>query len=83
MTAKDALDLTPRAQRAMEAAAAAARARGHDYVGTEHILIGLLRDSEGIAGQVAASLNVRASLLDEVDRVMRSVGYSTSHVLGQ
>jgi len=35
-----------------------ARRLGHDYVGTEHILLGLLREQEGIAARVLASLGV-------------------------
>ena len=35
-----------------------ARSLNHDYIGTEHILLGLLRESEGIAAQVLANLGV-------------------------
>jgi ATP-dependent Clp protease ATP-binding subunit ClpC len=49
-----------------------ARALGHDYIGTEHILLGLLREDEGIAARVLRSFGVVA---DEVRRrVVEEVG---------
>jgi len=42
--------LTPRAKRALEYAERMALQFGHDYVGTEHLLLGLMRDPEGVAG---------------------------------
>jgi ATP-dependent Clp protease ATP-binding subunit ClpA len=50
---------TPRARRVIEYAIEEARALNHNYVGTEHILLGLLRESEGIAAQVLMNLGVR------------------------
>jgi ATP-dependent Clp protease ATP-binding subunit ClpC len=43
---------TPRAKRAIEHAVEAARTQGQRYVGTEHVLLGLLREEEGVAAQV-------------------------------
>ena len=45
---------TPRAQRALRAAATEANALGHNYVGTEHVLLGLFEPADGVAAQVLA-----------------------------
>jgi hypothetical protein len=50
--------LTPRAKRVIELAVDESYNLGHNYVGTEHLLIGLLRDGEGIAAGVLDSLGV-------------------------
>ena len=48
------LPFTPRAKKVIELAIEEARALGHNYVGTEHLLLGLVRESEGVAAQVLA-----------------------------
>ena len=63
------LPQTPRAKKVVEYAIEEARALNHNYVGTEHILLGILRESEGIAAQVLMSLglkleNVRQEVLN-------------------
>ena len=65
MVAMGKLPQTPRAKRAIEYAVEEARALNHNYVGTEHILLGLLRESEGIAAQVLMNLGLR---LEDVHR---------------
>lgn len=50
--------LTPRAKRVIELAVDEARFLGHQYIGTEHILLGLLREGEGVAAGVLESLGV-------------------------
>ena len=47
---------TPRAKRVMELAVEEARSFGHNYIGTEHILLGLIRENEGVASRVLVSL---------------------------
>jgi len=47
---------TPRAKKALELSLREALALGHHYIGTEHLLLGLLREGEGIAAQVLARL---------------------------
>jgi mannose-6-phosphate isomerase-like protein (cupin superfamily) len=64
------LPLTPRARRAIEEARLAARNLGHDYLGTEHLLLGLL-DGEGVAAQIIANrgltaAQVRAEILKRI-----------------
>ena len=54
------LPQTPRAKKVIEYAIEEARALNHNYVGTEHILLGLLRETEGIAAQVLMNLGLEA-----------------------
>ncbi len=53
------LPQTPRAKKVIEFAIEEARALNHNYVGTEHILLGLLRETEGIAAQVLMNLGLK------------------------
>ena len=57
--AKDEVERTPGAINVIKYAVEEAENLGCDHIGTEHILLGLLRESEGIAGQVLANLGVR------------------------
>jgi len=50
--------LTPRAKRVIELAIDEARQLGHNYIGTEHLLLGLMREGEGVAAGVLDSLGV-------------------------
>ncbi len=50
--------LTPRAKRVIELAIDEARQLSHNYIGTEHLLLGLLREGEGVASGVLDSLGV-------------------------
>ena len=77
------LPQTPRAKKVIEYAIEEARALNHNYVGTEHILLGLLRESEGIAAQVLMNIglkleNVRQEVLNllgaGVDEGLSSLG---------
>ena len=51
--------MTPRAKKVMELAVDEARRFNHHYIGTEHLLLGLLREGEGIAAGVLESLGLR------------------------
>ncbi len=67
-----ALPLTPRAKKVLALAKSEAGALNHNYVGTEHILLGLLREEEGVAARVLKNLNVdieraRIEVLKELD----------------
>ncbi|MFL2860035.1 MAG: ATP-dependent Clp protease ATP-binding subunit [Pontiellaceae bacterium] len=57
------IPFTPRAKKVLALSASEARSLGHSYVGTEHILLGLLREGEGIAARVLENLGVD---LDEI-----------------
>jgi len=52
------ISLTPRAKRVIELSIEEARRLGHNYIGTEHLLLGLVREGEGIAAGVLESLGV-------------------------
>jgi len=52
------LGLTPRARKVVELAVDEARRLNHNYIGTEHLLLGLVREGEGIAAGVLQSLGV-------------------------
>ena len=63
------MQLTPRAKRVIDLAYDEARLLNNNYIGTEHLLLGLIREREGVAGQVLHDLGV---LLEPVrDVVMR------------
>jgi len=63
--------LTPRARRAIELAIDEARYLGHNYIGTEHLLLGLLREGEGIASGVLDSLGITIDRARaEVERIL-------------
>ncbi len=57
------LPQTPKAKKVIEYAIEEARALNHNYVGTEHILLGLLRENEGVAAQVLMDIGLK---LEEV-----------------
>ena len=52
------IGLTPRAKRVIELAVDESARLGHHYIGTEHLLLGLIREGEGIAAGVLESLGV-------------------------
>jgi ATP-dependent Clp protease ATP-binding subunit ClpC len=63
---------TPRVKKVLALASKEAKALNHSYVGTEHILLGLLREGEGVAAQVLRNLDVnldkaRNEILKELD----------------
>ena len=50
--------LTPRAKKVIELAVDEAKRLGHRYIGTEHLLLGLIREGDGVAAGVLESLGV-------------------------
>lgn len=52
------IPFTPRSKKVLQLAAAEAQALNHSYIGTEHVLLGLLREGEGVAAQVLANLDI-------------------------
>jgi ATP-dependent Clp protease ATP-binding subunit ClpC len=70
-TAQTEVGLTPRAKKVIELAVDEARLLGHQYIGTEHILLGLLREGEGVAAGVLESLGVSVERVHtELNRVL-------------
>lgn len=53
---KDHIPFTPRAKKVLELSMREALQLGHNYIGTEHILLGLIREGEGVANQVLTNL---------------------------
>ena len=71
------IGLTPRAKKVIELAVDEARRLNHHYIGTEHLLLGLVREGEGIAAGVLESLGVN---LEKVRaQVMQVVSQSASY----
>ena len=67
------LPQTPRAKKVIEYAMDEARNLNHNYVGTEHLLLGLLREQEGVAAQVLMNLGLK--LEDVRDEVLNLLGH--------
>ena len=66
------LPQTPRAKKVLEYAIEEAKALNHNYVGTEHLLLGLLREQEGVAAQVLMNMGLK---LEKVrDEVLNLLG---------
>jgi ATP-dependent Clp protease ATP-binding subunit ClpC len=70
--APDPIPLTPRMKNALAIAATEAKALNHTYIGTEHVLLGLLRAEEGVASRVLRTLGVeveatRQQILKELE----------------
>jgi ATP-dependent Clp protease ATP-binding subunit ClpC len=67
------LPQTPRAKKVIEYAMEEARNLNHNYVGTEHLLLGLLREQEGVAAQVLMNLGLK--LEDVREEVLNLLGH--------
>ena len=55
------IPFTPRAKRVLELSLEEARQLGHNYIGTEHLLLGLIREGEGVAARVLENLGIDLS----------------------
>ncbi|KGF90801.1 ATP-dependent Clp protease [Prochlorococcus marinus str. MIT 9123] len=55
------IPFTPRAKRVLELSLEEARQLGHNYIGTEHLLLGLIREGEGVAARVLENLSIDLS----------------------
>jgi ATP-dependent Clp protease ATP-binding subunit ClpC len=66
------IPFTPRAKKVLELSLREALQLGHNYIGTEHILLGLLREGEGVAAQVLQKLGAELNRARQV--VMRLMG---------
>ena len=72
---------TERARQAVVLAQEEARGLRHNYIGTEHILLGLVREDQGVAAQVLLSLEITIDPLRE--QVVRIVGSGEEEISGQ
>ena len=69
------IPFTPKAKKAIELAGAEARALSHNYIGTEHILLGLIREGEGVASRVLINLGLN---LDKIrQEIIELLGSAT------
>src|SRR5699024_5962778 len=68
---------TPRAKKVVELSQDEARKLGHQYVGTEHILLGLIREGEGVAARVLHNLDI--SLGKARQQVLQLLGTNPEH----
>jgi len=67
----DMFPFTPRAKKVLELALREALSLGHNYIGTEHILLGLLRENEGIAVRILIKLDAKPETIrNEVIRML-------------
>ncbi|MBI4432854.1 MAG: ATP-dependent Clp protease ATP-binding subunit [Candidatus Omnitrophica bacterium] len=69
------LPFTPKAKKVMELAMEEARTLGHNYIGTEHLLLGLIREGEGVASQVF--MNMGLDLEKVREEVIKLLGSTT------
>ncbi|MCR4316034.1 MAG: ATP-dependent Clp protease ATP-binding subunit [Planctomycetes bacterium] len=71
------LPFTPTAKRVLELSFEEANSLNHNYIGTEHLLLGLLREPEGVAAKVLINLNLK---LDDVrEEVLECLGADPGH----
>ncbi len=66
------INFTPRAKKVLELAVEEARNLNHNYIGTEHILLGLIKEGEGIAAKVLQEMNIGLDRLQ--NEVLRLLG---------
>jgi ATP-dependent Clp protease ATP-binding subunit ClpC len=69
------IPLTPRAKRVLELSIEEARLLNHNYVGTEHLLLGLIREGEGVAARILLELGVdRKRVREEIMKLLHQGG---------
>jgi ATP-dependent Clp protease ATP-binding subunit ClpC len=76
------IPFTPRSKRVLELALQESRALGHNYIGTEHILLGLIQEGDGVAAHVLSELGadldgVREQVIRLLDEYQRNQGHQT------
>jgi len=69
------IPFTPKAKKAIELSMEEARQLGHNYIGTEHLLLGLMKEGEGVASEVLTNLGLDAGRVR--DEVMQILGSAT------
>ncbi|MEB3334841.1 MAG: ATP-dependent Clp protease ATP-binding subunit [Cyanobacteriota bacterium] len=74
------IPFTPRAKRVLELSLEEARQLGHNYIGTEHLLLGLIREGEGVAARVLENLGV--DLAKVRTQVIRMLGETAEVAAG-
>merc|ERR1712078_334836 len=74
------IPFTPRAKRVLELSLEEARQLGHNYIGTEHLLLGLIREGEGVAARVLENLGI--DLTKVRTQVVRMLGETAEVTTG-
>ena len=74
------IGLTPRAKKVIELAVDEARHSNHQRIGTEHLLIGLMREGEGVAAGVLESLGVTLDVVREGRQIKKSSAPTMSYM---
>jgi ATP-dependent Clp protease ATP-binding subunit ClpC len=73
------IPFTPRAKKVLELSLREARRLGHEYIGTEHVLLGLARENEGVAVGLLVKLGIDAETIREaVGRMLMGTGGTVS-----
>jgi ATP-dependent Clp protease ATP-binding subunit ClpC len=79
MTIGQMIPFTPRAKKVLEVAAQEARTMGHRYIGTEHLLLALLKDNESAAANALATVQVEYDgVKEEIDNVLNGNASASS-----
>ena len=71
-------ELNPRARKVLLVSRNEAATLGHGYIGTEHLLLGLIAEGEGLAAQVLLQLGVSDAVRAKLLEIMGSPGYGRS-----
>ena len=75
-----AFGFTPRTKRVLQLSISAARTLGHNYVGTEHILLALIRETDGVAAQILVDLGVDLNRLNA--DILNAINPAADHAAG-
>ena len=71
-TQYQALDFTPRTKRVLELSLREARSQGQNYIGTEHLLLGIMREGDSVAVRILIDLGIDPQkLLNDIVRMLR------------
>ena len=74
-------DFTPRSKNIIDTAIAQGRGMGHSYIGTEHILMGIIREGSGMAAEILSRMGVQPQ--DLLNDLMNALGSSGSQPAGK
>lgn len=69
------MTITPRISSVLLLADQISRRHGQDFVGTEHLLLALIQDGDGIAGQVLTALRADVAARKRIEAILQSEGY--------
>ena len=76
------IPFTPRAKKVLELALREALSLGHNYIGTEHILLGLVRENEGVAARILLDFDADSEKIrNEVIRMLSGPGHIRNEVI--